>query len=329
MPFTFDRYVFLTLYKSSASSYRTPWDHRYLVVFFKHLLHYVKALHSLNISHEDLKRSNVLVDGYHLPVLVDFGFSHFTAEGRMVMSAGGTLDYSSPEKVAVRAMIRWSSWAHAAQNVFYDPKANDVWALGILLAKLLGMPHPFFSPDEDDASEKVKQRIVEEEPVFHWQPEDEVPGGKKELVMGMLQRDPEQRLTVSPAYFAQSSADPKQISEILNHPYLQAPHPDPKRYRPPPLELPGSLSLPLSPGIIQDLCFLAYLNNDYYLCETPRKIEERLVSPEPRWEKRWAGLLSAWIKRAEMDWEDVSKVVEKPKRRSGRHRNVKLATDKL
>lgn len=147
--------------------------------------------------------------------------------------------------------------------------------------------------------------------------------------MGMLQRDPEQRLTVSPAYFAQSSADPKQISEILNHPYLQAPHPDPKRYRPPPLELPGSLSLPLSPGIIQNLCFLAYLNNDYYLCETPRKIEERLVSPEPRWEKRWAGLLSAWIKRAEMDWEDVSKVVEKPKRRSGRHRNVKLATDKL
>lgn len=34
-------------------------------------------------------------------MLVDFGFSHFKADGGYVKSAGGTLDYSSPEKIAV------------------------------------------------------------------------------------------------------------------------------------------------------------------------------------------------------------------------------------
>ena len=33
--------------------------------------------------------------------MVDFGFSHFNPNGDRMKSAGGTLDYSSPEKVKV------------------------------------------------------------------------------------------------------------------------------------------------------------------------------------------------------------------------------------
>ena len=69
--------------------------------FFVHLCHIVNGLHSLNISHEDIKRSNVLVDEKGYPKLVDFGFSHFKPYGGLVKSAGGTLDYSSPEKAKV------------------------------------------------------------------------------------------------------------------------------------------------------------------------------------------------------------------------------------
>jgi serine/threonine protein kinase len=61
----------------------------------------VHTLHALNVSHEDLKRSNVLVDPVGCPSLIDFGFSHFAAYGQKVRSAGGTLDYSSPQKVEV------------------------------------------------------------------------------------------------------------------------------------------------------------------------------------------------------------------------------------
>jgi hypothetical protein len=35
------------------------------------------------------------------PALIDFGFSHFAAYGQSVKSAGGTLDYTSPEKAEV------------------------------------------------------------------------------------------------------------------------------------------------------------------------------------------------------------------------------------
>lgn len=95
------RYVFLTLYPCSASTYPTPWAPSYLIPFFRRLLIAVHSIHQLNISHEDLKRSNVLVDDSGSPVLVDFGFSHFRPHGEKVKSAGGTLDYSSPEKSAV------------------------------------------------------------------------------------------------------------------------------------------------------------------------------------------------------------------------------------
>lgn len=72
-----------------------------VIPFFRRLCHVINSLHILGISHEDLKRSNVLLDSAMRPVVVDFGFSHFSPGGGLVRSAGGTLDYSSPEKVAV------------------------------------------------------------------------------------------------------------------------------------------------------------------------------------------------------------------------------------
>jgi hypothetical protein len=48
------------------------------------------------------------VDEAGWPVVVDFGFSHFWPNGGKVKSAGGTLDYSSPEKVAVSSSLEES-----------------------------------------------------------------------------------------------------------------------------------------------------------------------------------------------------------------------------
>jgi hypothetical protein len=47
------------------------------------------------------------MDSKYKPILVDFGFSHFKANGGLVKSAGGTLDYSSPEKVSVSFEARF------------------------------------------------------------------------------------------------------------------------------------------------------------------------------------------------------------------------------
>jgi serine/threonine protein kinase len=93
-------YVFLTLHQNSVSGSSISGDD--LIIFFRHLCITIHTLHRLGISHEDIKRSNVLVDRKGRPVVVDFGFSHFNPDNKLQKSAGGTLDYSSPEKVLVR-----------------------------------------------------------------------------------------------------------------------------------------------------------------------------------------------------------------------------------
>lgn len=93
--------MFSTLHSHSAAQEDEPWEHDRMINFFRRLCLTISSLHQLNISHEDIKRSNVLVDPNSCPALIDFGFSHFSAYGYRMKSAGGTLDYSSPEKVAV------------------------------------------------------------------------------------------------------------------------------------------------------------------------------------------------------------------------------------
>ncbi|WWC68738.1 uncharacterized protein I206_102672 [Kwoniella pini CBS 10737] len=266
-------YVFLTLYPASASAYVTPWNYDHFVCFFRRLLYIVDILHNLNISHEDLKRSNVLIDEYGTPAVVDFGFSHFRPNGGYVRSAGGTLDYSSPQKAA---------------DDLYEPTANDVWALGILATKLLGISHPYTHRDEDEDSSTIKDRIIEGGARFRFSSKYTGPDGIAELILGMLDRDPIYRWT---------------IPQILLHPSLQTDFPDPLPFKLPSFEL--SYMHRIDESVIEDICFLAYLDHQFYLCETPLKIIRRLQGREPCWEKRWASMLGAWSKRSEMDWEDI------------------------
>lgn len=101
--------MFLTLFSRSVSSSDRPWERHHLVPFYRQLLFTVKSLHALDISHEDIKRSNILIGKNNTPVLVDFGFGHFNPNRLYVKSAGGTLDYTSPEKVLVSWTARFGT----------------------------------------------------------------------------------------------------------------------------------------------------------------------------------------------------------------------------
>ncbi|WWC87776.1 uncharacterized protein L201_002668 [Kwoniella dendrophila CBS 6074] len=287
-------YVFLTLYPASASAYTAPWPREHFVPFFRRLLYTIDILHQLDISHEDLKRSNVLVDENGLPVVVDFGFSHFKPNGGYVKSAGGTLDYSSPEKAA---------------DVRYDPRANDVWSLGILAMKLLGIPHPYaHKSDDDETSTCFKENIIEGPARYQFSRQDMKPGGIADLLFRMLDRNPLKRW---------------KIPQILHHPYLRVRNIDRPAFKAPPCNL--SFMHTIDPAIIEDLCFLAYINHKFFLCETPKKIIQRLHGKEPCWEKQWASILGAWSKRVEMDWEDIPNTITPLKSRSAPTiRNVRM-----
>lgn len=100
----YTRYVFMKLYDGELRRDNCPKGDDQVIPFFRTLLRTVQALHRLGVTHEDIKRANVLLlntPDRVLPVLADFGFAHFVPDGGQVLSLGGTVDYSSPEKVKV------------------------------------------------------------------------------------------------------------------------------------------------------------------------------------------------------------------------------------
>lgn len=186
----------MRLYTLSLSSIGMPREDS-LRPFFAKLLHTLHTMHQIGISHDDLKRANIMVEkhGAHIePVLVDFGFSQFFPHGGHLMSLGGTFDYSCPEKIAVSARLTKGDPLH--QDKPYDPRANDVWSTGILLMKALGLGHPYLDGTDGD-SVRAKVRIAAGDPQWKWKREDKIPGGRGEVIMGMLEHNPSRRWTVS------------------------------------------------------------------------------------------------------------------------------------
>lgn len=58
-------------------------------------------------------------------------------------------------------------------------------------------------------------------------------------------------------------------------------------------------------SILEDVAFLAYLNKAFFLCESYKQIKEKILGPNACWEKRWAGLLSKWKQKTDLEWDDV------------------------
>lgn len=80
------------------------------------------------------------------------------------------------------------------QDGKYDPRANDVWALGILLIKMLNLRHPYICNTDDPKA--ARKRILTHPPIWEWNDRD-LRSGRADLIMRMLDRNPSTRLTVS------------------------------------------------------------------------------------------------------------------------------------
>lgn len=98
---------------------------------------------------------------------------------------------------------------------------------------------------------------------------------------------------------------PEQVSELLEHPYLTKRADIPPMIPIPSQRLSTKVARPLSPSILQDILFLAFVAGEFFLCESPKAIEKRLYSRQPCWEQQWANMLSGWQRDMELDWEDM------------------------
>ncbi|MCR5219703.1 MAG: DUF6273 domain-containing protein [bacterium] len=130
------------------------------------------ALHQNNLLHLDLKPSNILLRSVHPLdlVLIDFGIATVLDAdmSKKFTQVRGTPMYQSPESYS-GGMGRPTDW----------------WSLGMILLEIAAGVHPFRG-----LSERVIKYAIATEPV---EIPDHLNAGQKELLRGLLTRDPEKR----------------------------------------------------------------------------------------------------------------------------------------
>ena len=124
----------------------------------------LEYLHFQGVVHFDLKPDNILIakdaDGGTRAVLADFGVSRILHEAgddkESVGASGspGTPAYTAPEVWAPEV------WSHVGKRQ-YDPKAADVWSLGITLHAMAfgNVPYTGTLPEIMENVAKVRRRF--------------------------------------------------------------------------------------------------------------------------------------------------------------------------
>uniref|UniRef100_A0AAG5D1G0 Protein kinase domain-containing protein n=1 Tax=Anopheles atroparvus TaxID=41427 RepID=A0AAG5D1G0_ANOAO len=140
----------------------------------------LQYLHESGVAHRDVKCENILLSANFNVKLADFGFARYvTQKNRQVQMSTtfcGSFDYSAPELLKGKP---------------YNPKASDIWALGVVLYMMLNKSIPF----------KGKTRQVYEQQMMRaWKFRSQVNGilspEVKTLIRSLLEPNPLLRWTI-------------------------------------------------------------------------------------------------------------------------------------
>jgi len=127
---------------------------------------------SLNVCHQDIKPQNILIDKSNNIRIIDFGFStRFDSVNTCEISTCGSPKYASPELYA--------KVPHG--------KPVDIWSLGVIIYLCATGYYPF----EHSSIERLSTMILHQDPLIP----DELDSNLKDLIKGMLSKQPESRLT--------------------------------------------------------------------------------------------------------------------------------------
>lgn len=153
--------------------------------------------HAAGIVHRDLKPGNVILvpDG---PVkILDFGLAKARDQSLSTISARlGTIAYMAPEQIRGEAV---------------DAR-TDLWALGIVLYEMLTGRRPFAS--EHDLA--IAPAILHDEPPRPSTFCAEVPAALEDLVLTLLEKDPDKRYAAASEIPFADSAPPPAKTRSLN-----------------------------------------------------------------------------------------------------------------
>ncbi|MGK4000548.1 protein kinase domain-containing protein [Sorangium sp. So ce1024] len=147
----------------------------------------IAEAHARGIIHRDLKPKNLFLtrrpDGTPLLKVLDFGLSKFIATGDSVKEASltatgvimGSIHYMSPEQI---------------RSLKYADIRTDIWALGVILYRMLTGRHPF----EGDSITAITAAIIMDTPPSILTLRPDLPPVVEALVNRCLAKDPAARV---------------------------------------------------------------------------------------------------------------------------------------
>ena len=152
-------------------------------IIFKQIIKGLQYIHKRKIVHRDIKLDNVLIDLTNTVKICDFGVCRILQPGDIMYEHCGTPAYIAPE---------------IFKDEGYEGFSCDVWSAGVTLYYMLAGVQPFKANKIED----LKEVILKGE----YDPIEGVSKEANDLINGMLQLNPNKRLT---------------IEEILKHPWLK------------------------------------------------------------------------------------------------------------
>ncbi|XP_033112214.1 testis-specific serine/threonine-protein kinase 1-like [Anneissia japonica] len=143
--------------------------------FFTQLIDGVEYMHRLGIVHRDLKCENLLLDGKNNIKISDFGFSREFNQGDLSKTFCGSAAYAAPEVL---------------QGIPYQPKAYDVWSMGVILYIMICGSMPY---DDSNIKRMIKDQT---EKKLGFSSKLKLSKESKELVLCILRSDVSRRYSI-------------------------------------------------------------------------------------------------------------------------------------
>jgi BR serine/threonine kinase len=170
--------------------------HRDLKVREEEMLLIAAAQKFLSTLFYDFQPENLLLDDKNNIKIADFGMASLQPMGFMLETSCGSPHYACPEVIrvcvstfCVQSQHISNLMAYIFQGEKYDGRRADVWSCGVILYALLVGALPFDDDNLRQLLEKVKRGVFH---IPHFVPPD-----CQNLLRGMIEVNPEKRLTVS------------------------------------------------------------------------------------------------------------------------------------
>lgn len=155
----------------------------------------LEYLHENNICHRDLKPENILLGENGAYKIADFGVAHFFEEDAKESSnqeASATASQKKKGYVSSTAGTYAFMAPETLKGGEFSAYAADVWALGITLYAMALGRIPYYHPDVVELFDRI-----ENDPIgLDNNNASEISDGLIELIHGLLEKNPEKRLTL-------------------------------------------------------------------------------------------------------------------------------------